>query len=88
MTVDERIKDLGFELVEQDNLVCYLVYENKKDDHKVEIDFNGEEFFLHSGSLYESKDWYGNITHEPMGMTYEECKAFLDKIDEMRSKWK
>lgn len=88
LAVDERLKQLGFVLIKQDDLFGYLVYENPVDDHCVELDYNGEEWFVHSGSMSKIKDYYGVEIREPMGMTYEECKAFLDKIDELKSKWK
>lgn len=87
-TADERLMQLGFVLIEQDNQVGYLVYENPDDDHHVELDYNGEEWFIHSGSMSEIKDYDGVGIREPMGMKYEECKAFLDKIDELKSTWK
>ena len=88
LPVDERLTELGFVLMEQDDLVGYLVYENPDDDHHVELDYDGKEWFRHSGSMSKIKDYDGVEIREPMGMTYEECKAFLDKIDGMRSKWK
>ena len=88
LPADERLTELWFVLMEQDDLVGYLVYENPDDDHHVELDYDGKEWFIHSGSMSKIKDYYGVEIREPMGMTYEECKAFLDKIDEMRSKWK
>lgn len=88
LTADEKLKQLGFVLIKQDNLVGYLVYENPDDDHCVELDFDGKEWFIHSGSMSKIQDYYGVEIREPMGIKYEECKAFLDKIDEMKSKWK
>lgn len=88
LPADERLTELGFVLMEQDDLVGYLVYENPDDDHRVELDYDGEQWFIHSGSMSKIKDYDGVEIREPMGMTYEECKAILDKIDEMRSKWK
>lgn len=88
LPADERLKQLGFVLIKQDDLVGYLVYENPDDDHCVELDYNGEGWFIHSGSMSKIKDYDGVEIREPMGMSYEECKAFLDKIDEMKSKWK
>lgn len=88
LPADEMLMEIGFVLMEQDDLVGYLVYENPDDDHHVELDYDGEQWFIRSGSMSKIKDYYGVEIREPMGMTYEECKAFLDKIDEIRSKWK
>ena len=88
LSADEQLKQLGFSLIAQDDLVGYLVYENPDDDHHMELDYDGEEWFIHSGSMSKIKDYDGVEIREPMGMKYEECKAFLDKIDEMKSLWK
>lgn len=85
---DERLRQLGFMLIEKDNRVGYLVYENPDDDHHVELDYDGEEWFIHSGSMSKIKDYDGVEIREPMGMKYEECEAFLGKIDELKSTWK
>ena len=85
---DDRLKQLGFVLIKQDDLVGYLAYENPDDDHHVELDYDGEKWFIRSGSMSKIKDYDGVEIREPMGMKYEECKAFLDKIDEMKSLWK
>lgn len=88
LPADERLKQLGFVLIEQDDLVGCLIYENPDDDHYVELDYSGEEWFIYSGSMSKIKDYDGVEIREPMGMKYEECKAFLDKIDEMKPTWK
>lgn len=51
----------------------------------MELDYNGEEWFIHSGSISKIKDYDGVEIREPMGMKYDECKAFLEKIEELKN---
>ena len=88
MTADEKLKTLGFELVAQYDTVGTLIYENKEDDQRVELNYDGDDWLIHSYTISEYTDWYGNLFNRPIGMKYEECKAFLDKIDEMKDIWK
>lgn len=81
MPVDEKIKELGFELIEQNDEFGYLKYENEEEEHCVVIYFSDSQYFIGSHTTY------GGEYNEPVAMTYDECKAFLDKIDEMKSVW-
>ena len=83
LPADERLKQLGFFLVKQDDLCGYLIYENPIEDHRVELDYDGEEWFIHSGSISKIGDYDSVEIREPMGMKYNECKLFLAKIDEL-----
>lgn len=85
MTVDDRLKELGFELISHHDHIRSFTYENKEADQRVTIEYvGGGDWIIHSKTISEDKDWYGNLFHSPVGMTYEECKAFLDKIDELK----
>ena len=87
-TVDERLKELGFELIKQDDACGIAIYEKVDDDHRVELNDCGEEFFIHSTTISEDYDDFGQLFRRPMGMSYDECKAFLDKIEELKRVWK
>ena len=85
LPADERLKQLGFFLVKQDDLCGYLIYENPIEDHRVELDYDGEEWFIHSGSISKIGDYDGVEIREPMGMKYDECKLILEKIEELKN---
>lgn len=83
MTTDEKLKMLGFELVRTEPRAGYAVYENEQDDQRVEISLAGNRPIIYSETISEERDYYGHPYHSPMGMTEEEFRAFLDKIDEL-----
>lgn len=83
LPADERLEQLGFFLVKQDDLCGYLIYENQIEDHRIELDHDGEEWVIHSESISKINDYYGVEIREPMGMKYDECKLILAKIEEL-----
>ena len=86
--VDKRIEELGFKIDKIDNICGYITYYKEEDDQRVELYFTGDRWLILSESLSLYHDEYCGIYHKPRGMTYEECKVFLDKIDELRVIWK
>lgn len=62
----------------------YAVYVNEEDDQRVEISFDGDRWIIYSETLSEQLDYYWHMYRSPIGMTYEECEAFLNKIDELK----
>ena len=83
MTADDKLKRLGFELFKKDDIIGYLVYENRNADHQVELDWDESEWIIHSSSISLMKDWYGQDERRPMGLICDECEAFLLKIKEL-----
>ena len=86
--VDKRIEELGFKIDEIDDVCGYITYYKKEDDQRVELYFTDDKWLILSESLSPYCGEYCDIHREPLGMTYEECKAFLDKIDELKETWK
>lgn len=84
MSADDKLKELGFELKEVVENGGYAVYVNEKDDQRVEISFDGDRWIIYSETLSEQLDYYGHTYRSPIGMTYEECEALLNKIDELK----
>lgn len=84
MTVDERIEDLGYKLVSHNDITGIFTYENQVNNQRVclVIKQHGAE---NSGILYtETISTYNNSTIA-IGLTFAECRAFLDKADEIRN---
>lgn len=84
MSADDKLKELGFELKEVIENGGYAVYVNEEDDQRVEISFDGDRWIIYSETLSEQLDYYGHKYRSSIGMTYEECEAFLNKIDELK----
>lgn len=84
--VDNQIKELGYE-EHVINLLCqYIVYENKKDDIEVTIEWSNEEQYclIFAKTISRQKDWFGHPYQEPSGLTAKEYLLFNAKIQEMR----
>lgn len=94
---DKEIIKLGFELVETYDDGDGLIYENKEEDHRVQIevdtgvdtDINTYDtqdcpYILFSESISTEQDWFGHEYNERMGLTYDEMKAFMSKIEELK----
>ena len=85
MDVNKKIEELGFKLIECNKTCGILIYENKAEEHTIEINWSdkNEEVYLYS--RYDDLDDFGHKVTYSMGMTSEECRAFLAKMDEIKS---
>lgn len=85
MNVDKKIEKLGFKVVEYNKTCNILIYENKAAEHTIEINWSdkNEEVYLYS--YHDDLDDFGHKVTYSMGMTSEECRAFLAKMDEIKS---
>ena len=88
MNVDKKIEKLGFKVVEYNKTCNILIYENKAAEHTIEINWSdkNEEVYLYS--YHDDLDDFGHKVTYSMGMTSEECRAFLAKMDEIKSSLK
>ena len=85
---DGRLQELGFALIECNDVAGYWVYENGESDQHVEINFDGEDWFVGSKSITTQNDWVGCPYHEHMALRYDEMKAFMDKVEELKRRYK
>ena len=53
LPADEKLKQLGFFLVKQDDLCGYLIYENPIEDHRIELDYDDVEIREPMGMKYD-----------------------------------
>lgn len=85
MNVDKKIEELGFKVVEYNKTCGIIIYENKAAEHTIEINWTdkSEEVYLYS--YHDDLDDFGHKVTYSMGMTSEECRAFLAKMDEIKS---
>lgn len=83
MTVDERIEYLGYKLVSQNDITGIFIYENRHDDQRVCLRITKAPGAETRGVLYtETISIHENRTM-PIGLSFAECRAFLDKADEI-----
>lgn len=86
--IDRRIMDLGYEIRVSDLSCCYIVYENKKQDQEIIIEWDDESIEycrIFSQTITRIKDWLGHTTQTPQALTIQEAEIFVAKIKEMRS---
>ncbi|MBO5319002.1 MAG: hypothetical protein J6B01_04845 [Ruminococcus sp.] len=77
---DEKLKELGFELVRDESYIGAWIYHNPGDDHLVEINDDVDDWFLHSVTISTNAG-----QHDPMGLTLTEIQAFIEKIEELKT---
>lgn len=85
--IDRRIIDLGYEIRVSDLSCCYIVYENKKQDQEIIIEWDDESIEycrIFSQTITRVKDWLGHTTQTPQALTIQEAEIFAAKIKEMR----
>lgn len=88
MTVDERIEDLGYKLVSHNDVPGIFTYENQHDDQRVCLCITKALGAETGGALYtETISIHENRTM-PTVLSFAECRAFLDKADEIRNSMK
>lgn len=93
--IDRRIMALGYEIRVSDLSCCYIVYENKKQDQEIIIEWDDESIEwddesieycrIFSQTITRIKDWLGHTTQTPQALTIQEAEIFVAKIKEMRS---
>lgn len=84
MTVDERIEDLGYKLVSHNDIAGIFIYESQDNDQRVCLFISKTHEAETGGVLYtETISIHENQTM-PTGLSFAECRAFLDKADEIR----
>lgn len=83
MTVDERIEYFGYKLVSKNDITGIFIYENQDNDQRVCLCITKAPGAETRGVLYtETISIHENRTM-PIGLSFAECRAFLDKADEI-----
>lgn len=85
MTTDERIEDFGYKLVSYNDITGIFTYEKHDNNQRVWLLVTKPYGAETSGVLYtETISTHENRTM-PIGLSFAECRAFLDKADEIRN---
>ena len=63
-----------------------IVYENKKSDQEVilEWDYEDQYCMIHSQTISREKDWIGQTHQMPMPLTICEAEIFMARLKELR----
>lgn len=84
MTVDERIENLGYKLVNHNDITGIFTYENRVNNQRVYLAMNSPGAETRGGLYTETISIHENRIM-PIGLSFTECRAFLDKADEIRN---
>lgn len=86
--IDKQIESLGYEIRVSDLSCCYIVYENKKQDQEVIIEWEDDDMpveccKIFSQTITRVKDWLGHTNHSDVY-----CKYDIPKYkDVTRNRW-
>lgn len=85
--IDKRIESMGYEVRVSDLQCGYIVYENRKFDQEIIIEWDDDDDYCKvlSRTISREKDWFGHTHQMPMPLNLIEVELFTTKINEMRS---
>lgn len=83
---EKQIESIGYKVRVSDNNNCYIVYENKKQDQEVTLEWDYEEQYclIFSQTISREKDWLGHAYQAPMALTIHEAEVFTARLKELR----
>ena len=85
---EKQIESIGYKVRVSDNNNCYIVYENKKQDQEVILEWDYEEQYclIFSQTISREKDWLGDAYQAPMALTIYEIAIFTARLKELRER--
>ena len=83
---EKQIENMGYEIRVIDMLNNYVVYENKKEDQEIILEWDDEDQYclLFSQTISREKDWIGQTYQMPMALTICELEIFTARLKELR----
>lgn len=83
---EKQIENMGYEIRVSDMLCNYVVYENKKEDQEIILEWDDEDQYcmLFSQTISREKDWLGHTQQMPKVLTICELEIFTDRLKELR----
>ena len=83
---EKQIENMGYEIRVSDMLCNYVVYENKKEDQEIILEWDDEDQYcmLFSQTISREKDWFGDARQMPQALTICELEIFTARLKELR----
>ena len=83
---EKQIENMGYEIRVSDMLCNYVVYENKKEDQEIILQWDDEDQYcmLFSQTISREKDWFGHARQMPKALTICELEIFTARLKELR----
>lgn len=85
---EKQIESIGYAVRVSDYDNKYMIYENKKQDQEVilEWDYEDQYCYIISQTISRKKDWLGRAYPEPMPLTICEAEIFTARLKEFKQK--
>ena len=86
--IEKQIENIGYEIRVVDMTCQYAVYENKKEDQEIILEWDDEDQYcmLFSQTISREKDWIGQTHQMPMALTICELEIFTARLKELRER--
>lgn len=84
--IEKQIENMGYEIRVSDMLNNYVVYENKKEDLEIILEWDEEDqyYLLFPQTISREKDWLGHARQMPKALTMHELEIFTARLKELR----
>ena len=84
--IEKQIENIGYEIRVIDMLNNYVVYENKKEDQEIILEWDDEDRYclLFSETISREKDWLGHTRQMPIALNICELEIFTARLRELR----
>lgn len=83
---EKQIKDMGYELRVKDTVCNYAIYENKRIDQEIILEWDEDDQYclLFSESLSRSDDWMTHPQSTPTALNIRELELFTARLKELQ----
>ncbi len=83
---EKQIEAMGYEIRVVDMINNYVVYENKKEDQEITLEWDDEDQYcmLFSQTISREKDWLGHTRQMPQALNICELEIFTARLKELR----
>lgn len=86
--IEKQIENMGYKIRVIDMLNNYVVYENKKEDQEITLEWDDDEdqyCKLFSETISREKDWVGQALRMPQALNICELEIFTARLKELRN---
>lgn len=84
--IGKQIENMGYEIRVIDMLNEYVIYENKKEDKEIILEWDDEDQYcmILPQTISREKDWIGQTRQMPQVLTICELEIFTARLKELR----
>lgn len=84
--IEKQIESMGYTVRVSDYITNYVVYENKKEDQEVILEWDDEDKYclVFSQTISREKTWLGQTSQMPAALNMCEMEIFTARLKELR----